>query len=109
MERLKRIVMTSNVNLCRQALFEKLVVRGKRGGWCHELNGLFGCLLAEVGFPGVLMLSSSAWIHGAWRRDFNHMALVVTLADGRKYLAEVGWGMYKVVTRRVRNFIPVAY
>ena len=80
----------------RSALFKKLVERGDRGGWCHELNGLFSCLLTELGFTSVILAGSSAWIHEAWRRNFNHMAVIVTLKNGKKYLAEVGWGMYKV-------------
>ena len=87
---------------CRDALFSKLVARSGRGGWCHELNGLFSCLLTEVGFPEVTLLGSSAWIHGGWRRNHNHMALVVKTENGKKYLAEVGWGMYKVKARKIK-------
>ena len=83
--------------LFRSSLFKKLIHVGGRGGWCHELNGLFSCLLKDLGFPSVFTASAAAWIHGAWRKDFNHMALVVTVEPKRKqYLAEVGWGMYKV-------------
>src|SRR6185503_6394389 len=31
------------------AAFEKIVTRG-RGGWCYEMNGLFGAALDEIGF-----------------------------------------------------------
>ena len=33
----------------RPQIFEK-IVRNKRGGWCYEMNGLFGWALAELGF-----------------------------------------------------------
>ena len=36
------------------ALFEK-VVRRRRGGFCYELNGLFGWLLGELGFDATMI------------------------------------------------------
>src|SRR5262245_17536106 len=32
-----------------EASFEKIVAR-RRGGWCYEMNGLFGWALREIGF-----------------------------------------------------------
>src|SRR5205085_8232372 len=36
------------------ANFEKIVGR-RRGGWCFELNGLFGWLLEQLGFDVTLL------------------------------------------------------
>src|SRR5258708_36615628 len=36
------------------AIFDKLVT-AKRGGWCYEMNGLFGWALGEIGFKFQLL------------------------------------------------------
>lgn len=71
------------------AAFTKIVERG-RGGWCFEMNGLFGAALSALGFA-VTRLS------GGVNREFlgdvaigNHLTLQVEL--DRTYLAEVGVG-----------------
>jgi N-hydroxyarylamine O-acetyltransferase len=71
------------------ALFDK-VVRRRRGGFCYELNGLFGWLLGELGF-GVTMVSARvANDRGELSPEFDHMALLVRL--DRVWLADVGFG-----------------
>lgn len=65
---------------------EKIVVRG-RGGWCYELNGAFGNLLAELGFE-VRWLG--ARVLPATHTAPDHLALQVTL--DRLYLVDVGFG-----------------
>lgn len=72
------------------AIFEKIVTR-KRGGWCYEMNGLFGWALGELGFK----VTRSA---GAVARDArgdeavgNHLVLKVELEEGI-FLADVGFG-----------------
>lgn len=69
--------------------FDKLV-RRRRGGWCYEMNGLFGQALREIGFQ-VTDLA------GAVRRQErgpgsvgNHLLLRIDL--DRAYLADVGFG-----------------
>jgi N-hydroxyarylamine O-acetyltransferase len=70
-------------------VFEK-IVRGGRGGWCYEMNGLFGWVLAEIGFD-VTRLAA-----GVMREKWgdvhlgNHLALLVKL--DRAYLVDVGFG-----------------
>lgn len=69
--------------------FAKMVT-GRRGGWCFEMNGLFGAALAALGF------SVTRLCGGVRRADFgdqaigNHLTLRVDL--DRSYLAEVGLG-----------------
>ena len=67
------------------------------GGWCFQLNGLFHWLLTELGFD-MIMTGSSTWCsegEGKWRNAKDHMALIARI-DGKSYLVDVGWGMYKV-------------
>ena len=72
------------------AAFDKLVTR-RRGGWCYEMNGLFGWALETVGFSvtrlasGVMRSAMGAAALG------NHLVLRVDLADGAT-LADVGLG-----------------
>ncbi|ATB27970.1 arylamine N-acetyltransferase family protein [Melittangium boletus] len=72
------------------ALFDK-VVRGNRGGCCHELNGLFAALLRTLGFQ-VSYLSARVSTDGAWPTtpEFEHLVLEVTLED--RWLVDVGFG-----------------
>ena len=78
------------VKLARAQIYEKIVER-RRGGWCYEMNGLFGWALAEAGFRVTRTT-------GAVRRDLmgdvmvgNHLVLRVDLDEGT-FLADVGFG-----------------
>ena len=72
-----------------RAAFRKIVAQG-RGGWCYEMNGLFGFMLEAIGFR-VQRLAA-----GVMREQMgdeavgNHLALIVKL--DRLYLADVGLG-----------------
>ena len=72
------------------ALYDKIVVR-RRGGYCFELNGLFGQLLGALGF------SAAPHLARVWLRDppepppRTHLLHSVTI-DGRRYLSDVGFG-----------------
>ena len=71
-------------------IYDKIVQRG-RGGWCYEMNGLFGWALQTLGFR----------VHrgaGAVMREVlgdvcvgNHLVLSVMLSEG-SFLADVGFG-----------------
>ncbi|MBB3406212.1 N-hydroxyarylamine O-acetyltransferase [Rhizobium sp. BK316] len=69
------------------AAFTKMV-EGRRGGWCYEMNGLFGAALAALGFRVTRLCG------GVEREKLgdiavgNHLTLRVDL--DRPYLAEVG-------------------
>ena len=72
------------------AAFDKIVTR-KRGGWCYEMNGLFGWALKKVGFN---VTRSAAGVLRNERGDAavgNHLVLKVVLEDGIR-LADVGFG-----------------
>src|SRR4249920_904388 len=40
------------------AAYDKIVRRG-RGGWCYEMNGLFGAMLEAVGFDVMRMAGAA--------------------------------------------------
>jgi N-hydroxyarylamine O-acetyltransferase len=75
------------IDLDLERIYRKVVEDG-RGGFCYELNGLFGWLLTEIGFD-VEMLS--ARVFGSNEEpgpEFDHLLLRVN----GEYLADVGFG-----------------
>lgn len=81
------------VSLDPETAFEKIVVRG-RGGWCYEMNGLFGAVLAQVGFKVTRMAGAAM---REQRGDFmqaSHLVLLVEAADlpNGPWIADVGFG-----------------
>ena len=72
-----------------EALFDK-IVRRRRGGFCYELNGLFAALLRALGFDVAMLSAQVANAEGIFGPDFDHMTLMVTLAD--RWLVDVGFG-----------------
>ena len=73
-----------------RASTEKIVLNG-RGGFCYELNSLFGELLKKLGFD-LRLLSASVFNKqkNEFGPEFDHMALLVKLDD--IYLVDVGFG-----------------
>ena len=71
------------------ALFTKIVT-GKRGGFCYECNGLFAGLLRALGFEVAMLGAGVARPDGSFGPNFDHMTLMVTLAD--RWLVDVGFG-----------------
>ncbi|MFL5296487.1 MAG: arylamine N-acetyltransferase family protein [Phenylobacterium sp.] len=72
------------------AAYDKIVRRG-RGGWCYEMNGLFGWALEQVGFAVTRMA-------GAANRELlgdvvagNHLVLLVQV-EGEPWIADTGFG-----------------
>jgi N-hydroxyarylamine O-acetyltransferase len=72
-----------------EALFQKIVSR-HRGGFCYELNGLFAALLRNLGFEVDMLSAQVARADGTFSEEFDHMTLLVTLAE--RWLADVGFG-----------------
>ena len=71
--------------------YRKVVEQG-RGGFCFELNGLFGWLLAEVGFEVTLLSARPFTGDGTLAPPFSHLALAVQLE--RPWLVDVGFGYF---------------
>jgi N-hydroxyarylamine O-acetyltransferase len=75
--------------LTDDALFQKIVSR-RRGGFCYELNGSFAALLRALGFDVAMLSAQVANAAADFGPDFDHMTLMVTLAD--RWLVDVGFG-----------------
>ena len=71
------------------ALFTKIVTN-RRGGFCYEANGLFAALLRALGFDVTMLSAGVANANGEFGADFDHMALMVRLAE--RWLVDVGFG-----------------
>ena len=76
------------IELSVPAFYDK-IVRRRRGGFCYELNGLFGWLLRQLGF-GVTLLSARVYHLGEPGPDFEHALLLVEA--GERLIADVGFG-----------------
>ncbi len=78
----------------RDEIFGKLVTQ-RRGGWCYEMNGVFGRMLQTIGFDvtrvvgGVMRETHGDSVLG------NHLSLIVHL--DRDYLVDVGFGGSQLV------------
>ncbi|MEP6636696.1 MAG: arylamine N-acetyltransferase [Acidobacteriota bacterium] len=75
--------------LSDEALFAK-IVQNKRGGFCYEANGLFAALLRALGFNVAMLSAEVANAEGEFGPEFDHMTLMVTLAE--RWLVDVGFG-----------------
>lgn len=75
--------------LNEDALFGK-IVENRRGGFCYEANGLFAGLLRALGFDVAMLSAGVAHREGGFGPDFDHMTLMVTLAE--RWLVDVGFG-----------------
>jgi N-hydroxyarylamine O-acetyltransferase len=70
--------------------YDKIVNRG-RGGWCYEMNGLFGWALGELGFDVRRATGAVMRVGKGEAAEGNHLVLRVALPEG-VYLADVGFG-----------------
>ncbi|WP_440989141.1 arylamine N-acetyltransferase family protein [Haloarchaeobius baliensis] len=89
----------AGVVLALPHLYEKVVER-ERGGYCFELNGLFGWLLAELGVDTHRVAARVVGDDGDATPPANHHTNVV--AFDRRYLVDVGMG-----TPTMRRPLPV--
>ncbi len=71
--------------------FHKKIVGEKRGGFCYELNGLFGELLNEIGFKSSFISAQVIKSDGNLGAEFDHLA-ILTKIDGEDFLVDVGFG-----------------
>ena len=78
-----------SIVLDEDALFTK-IVDDRRGGFCYECNGLFAGLLRALGFDVAMLAAGVARADGSFGPNFDHMTLMVTLAD--RWLVDVGFG-----------------
>jgi len=89
------IHMSETISLDEDTLLGKIVTR-RRGGFCYELNGAFALLLRALG-ADVAMVAARVYGNGSLSPPFDHMALLVRLADGTgPWVADVGFGSHSV-------------
>ncbi len=88
------IHLGEEIVLDEKRLLDKIVA-GRRGGFCYELNGAFGALLAALGYDVTLL---AARVYGGGGRlgiPYDHLAaLRVRTVDGDDWLADVGFGVH---------------
>jgi N-hydroxyarylamine O-acetyltransferase len=70
---------------------ERKIVHRRRGGYCYELNGLFGALLRELGYAVTLVAAFSLDDDGTRGPDVDHLRLLVDAVDG-SWIVDVGNG-----------------
>ena len=83
------IPLGTPIHLDPGLLYNKVVMR-RRGGYCYELNGLFGDLLAALGFDVCMLSAQVRREDGGFGPDFDHMLLTVML--DAPWIADVGFG-----------------
>jgi N-hydroxyarylamine O-acetyltransferase len=80
------------IRLEEEALWNKIIVQG-RGGFCYELNGLFGAFLREIGFDVTYLNARVFNREGKLGIPFDHLALLVQIpGQPGRWLADVGFG-----------------
>ena len=78
------------IALEREALYEKIVTR-RRGGYCFELNELFGHLLRALGYN--VTDSFGRFLRGETEIPMRrHHVLLVSCENGERFLCDVGVG-----------------
>jgi N-hydroxyarylamine O-acetyltransferase len=73
------------------AAYARIVGQGRRGGWCYEMNGLFGWALGELGFSVTRMAGGVVRELLGDQQIGNHLVLRVDFEDG-PWIADVGFG-----------------
>jgi N-hydroxyarylamine O-acetyltransferase len=89
------VLLGRTVDFDLERIYDKIVNR-RRGGWCYEMNGLFGWALGEIGFDVTRLAGGVGRSERGEEAVGNHLLLLV---DG-VWLADVGFGngLYEPVT-----------
>lgn len=85
------------VDLSLPAVERKLVHEG-RGGWCFEQNLLFGAVLRSMGVDVVDLAARVLWFRPPGHRAPRTHRLLLLTIDGRRYVADVGFGVVTLST-----------
>lgn len=83
------IPLGTHICLDVNLLYDKIVTR-HRGGFCYELNGLFGALLSALGFKVGMLSARVRREDGGFNPEFDHMLLKVEMDE--PWLVDVGFG-----------------
>lgn len=68
------------------------LVHGRRGGYCHEHNGLFHDVLAALGFSVTALGARVVWMTPGRQAPVTHRLTLVDLAGEGRFIADVGFG-----------------
>jgi len=79
------------LSLSHEKLFEKIVVR-RRGGWCFELNELYGQLLRELGYEVIDYFARFLRGESGIPMRRHHVLGVRVPGEETLYIADVGVG-----------------
>jgi arylamine N-acetyltransferase len=74
------------------AAIQAKLVHGRRGGYCHEHNGLFHDVLAVLGFSVTALGARVVWMTPGRQAPITHRLTLVGLPDEGRFLADVGFG-----------------
>ncbi len=77
------------------------LVEQRRGGWCYEMNGVFGWALTQIGFKVTRLAGAVARAILGDAQIGNHLVLRVDL--DQPYLADVGFGDCPLAPVPLRN------
>ena len=92
--------LTKQVTKCDpEALFQRIVVE-KKGGICHDVSGLFGWFLSELGYE-VMFMGTTSFLERL--KSHIHKTLIVTDCEGAQWLTEVAY------TSFISNKSPIRY
>lgn len=83
------ILLGTPVRIDLSSIYDKIVIR-RRGGFCYELNGLFGELLRAMGFRVQMLSARVRREDGGFGPEFDHMLLKIDLEE--PWLVDVGFG-----------------
>ena len=92
------IHLNEPISLEEADLVGKIVAR-RRGGFCYELNGAFALLLEALG-ADVVRVAARVYGDGRLSPPFDHLALIVSLPGGARWLADVGFGSHSTYPLR---------
>ncbi|KUN05267.1 acetyltransferase [Streptomyces yokosukanensis] len=87
------IHLGEEIVLEEERLLDKVVGQG-RGGFCYELNGVFGALLTALGYEVELLSGRVYGDEGRLGIPYDHLALRVRTVEGDVWLADVGFGSH---------------
>ena len=80
--------------------FYRKIVAGGRGGFCYELNGLFGELLKGLGFNCKLVSARVYETQERYSPEYDHLAIVVRIGNS-DILADVGFGDFFLLPKQL--------
>jgi N-hydroxyarylamine O-acetyltransferase len=80
------------VDLTPAAVADKLLLQ-RRGGWCFEQNLLLGEVLRGLGVPVTDLAARVLWFRPAGVRSPRTHRLLLLELEGRRYLADAGFGI----------------